>query len=438
MSDIVIQRIENKGLEMNIFIKQDIPHFLVGDPTRLRQILINLANNALKFTTSGEINITVDRYFPDSNNNKSNNSKELHLLFSVEDTGIGIPTERQSSIFESFSQADASTTRKYGGTGLGLTICKNLVKLMGGEIWVNSEIDKGSNFQFTAKFEFSEKNKEIHIQIPKKIQGLRALAVDDNETNRVIIRETLKVYGLIPEMHEDAMQALEAFNSKPKDYFDIIITDFQMPSMSGYDMMKIIRKKSNIPAVVLTSVGAWGEKKLFKELGNIAYMTKPVKQSVFFENIVSILGLTSGSGKKKINQQKSDDLSLLQKLPPSTTILLAEDNIINQRVAMALIKKTGITLEVVKDGKEALIATRNKEYALVLMDVQMPVMDGLEATIEIRKELGPKKLPIVAMTANAMKGDREKCIAVGMNDYLSKPIKPKELFKALETWLIQN
>lgn len=438
VSDIVIQRIENKGLEMNIHVKHDIPHFLVGDPTRLRQILINLANNALKFTSKGEINITVDRFIPNSGTTTHKDNNDLHLLFSVEDTGIGIPKERQAAIFDSFSQADSSTTRKYGGTGLGLTICKNLVKLMDGEISVKSELNKGSVFQFTAKFKSSEKNKDILIKIPKKIHGLRALAVDDNETNRVIIRETLKVYGIIPEMHEDALQALDAFNNKPKGYFDIIITDFQMPSMSGYDMMKIIRRTSNIPAVVLTSVGAWGEKKLFKELGNIAYMTKPVKQAVFFENIVNILGLTSGKGNKVSSIQKTDDLSLLQKLPSQTCILLAEDNIINQRVAMALIKKTGISLDVVKDGKEALLATRNKEYALVLMDVQMPIMDGLEATLEIRKELGPKKLPIIAMTANAMKGDKEKCLAVGMNDYLSKPIKPKELFRALEIWLIHD
>jgi len=432
VSDIVIQRIENKGLEMNIFIKQDIPHFLVGDPTRLRQILINLSNNALKFTTKGEINITVKKY-----ENKAKDESPL-LLFSVEDTGIGIPKDRQKAIFDSFSQADSSTTRKFGGTGLGLTICKNLVNLMGGDIWVESEMNQGSTFYFTTALGISEKNKEISLDIPKRIQGLKALAVDDNETNRVIIRETLKIYGINAEIYEDGIQALEAFRKKPSKYFDLIITDFQMPIMSGYEMMKIIRETSNIPAVVLTSVGAWGEKKLFTELGNIAYMTKPVKQSVFFESIVNILGFTSKNVKDKPNKVETNELKELQNLPTFTTILLAEDNIINQRVAMALIKKTGIKLDVVKNGEEALLASRKKKYSLILMDVQMPIMDGMEATLEIRKEKDAKELPIIAMTANAMKGDKEKCLAVGMNDYLSKPIKPKELFTTLKEWLFNK
>lgn len=435
VSDIIIQRIETKGLEMNIDIKADIPHFVVGDPTRLRQILINLANNALKFTSEGEINIRVEQK---ENTSIQGDDENIELLFSVEDTGIGIPEDRQAAIFDSFSQADSSTTRQFGGTGLGLSICKNLVRLMKGEIWVESEMNQGSTFYFTAQFDISEKNKEVSLSIPEKIQGLRALAVDDNETNRVIIRETLKVYGIIPEVFEDAIQALASFKTHPKNYYDIIISDFQMPGMSGYEMMKEIRKNSEIPAVVLTSVGAWGEKKLFQELGQIAYMTKPVKQSVFFQSIVQILGLTSHNHHDKIQHQKPNDLSSLKNLSDRYRILLAEDNIINQRVAMALIKKTGIAMDVVGNGKKAVQAIQENDYQLILMDVQMPEMDGLEATIEIRKQKDAHQLPIVAMTANAMKGDKEKCLDVGMNDYLSKPIKQQELYTILEHWLIRD
>ena len=210
-----------------------------------------------------------------------------------------------------------------------------------------------------------------------------------------------------------------------------------MPDMNGYELLKSIRETSQIPAVVLTSVGAWGEKKIFKELGNIAYMTKPVKQSVFFDSVVNVLGV-SEEKRNPIQDQNIDHLKKLKELPSSPSILLAEDNLINQRVAMALLKKAGINIDVAQDGNEALIATRNKKYDLVLMDVQMPKMDGLEATLAIRRELSAKDLPIVAMTANAMKGDKEKCLAVGMNDYLSKPIKPKELYSTLETWLIYD
>ena len=435
VSDIIIQRIEKKGLEMNIFIKHDVPHFIVGDPTRLRQILINLANNALKFTKHGEVNISVDRI---PSPNKEVQEDEIFLKFSVEDTGIGIPEDRKDEIFNSFSQADSSTTRKYGGTGLGLSICKNLVALMNGEIGVDSELDKGSCFSFTAGFLISKKNNDYSIKIPRQVKGIRALAADDNETNRVIIIETLKIQNIITDIYDDAFQALEAFESKPDNYYDIIITDFQMPGMSGYDLMKAIRKKSDIPAVVLTSVGAWGEKKLFSKLGKIAYMTKPVKQSIFFENIINILGHSSNSKEKPSRDVSPDGSAELMNFSSDTRILIAEDNKINQMVVMAMVKKTGIAYDVVENGKEALLATRKQKYSFVLMDVQMPLMDGLDATIEIRKEFDKKELPIVALTANALKGDKEKCLAVGMNDYLAKPINPTKLFAMIKLWLIHD
>ncbi len=437
VSDVIIQQIENKGLELNLFIKSSVPRFVIGDPTRLRQILTNLLSNALKFTEKGEINIQVEM-LNDGNLDQPAHISEVELLFSVKDTGLGIPLNRQSAIFDSFSQADSSTTRKYGGTGLGLSICKQLVNLMSGEIWVKSEPGEGSTFFFTTRLQDSVKNKTIQRSLPEQLHNINILAVDDNETNRIIIRETLKTYGLNATIFDHPQLALEDFLMQHVDFYQLIITDFQMPGMSGYDLIKRIRETSQIPAVVLTSVGAWGEKKTFKELGHVAYLTKPVKQSQFFDSVINVLGLSGNNNQNPIQKEQTDYLQNLLQLPATTCILLAEDNLINQRVAIALIKKAGIQVDIAADGQEALIAVRSKKYDLVLMDVQMPKMDGLDATIAIRKEFGPKDLPIVAMTANAMKGDKEKCIIAGMNDYLSKPIKPKELYHTLETWLIHD
>ena len=417
VSDVVIQKVEDKGLELNVLIKNDVPKFMVGDPMRLRQVVINLVSNALKFTDKGEINIIVYNNSSDVPANNPLNAGELELLLSVQDSGMGIPEERQQAIFESFSQADTSTTRKFGGTGLGLTICKNLVELMNGEIWLTSSVGKGSTFFFTARFKISDKTKDINIKIPDKIHGLRVLAVDDNKTNRVILNEILKNFGFVADVFETAKEALQAIQSDEKGKYDMIISDFQMPEMNGFEFLKTVRKTNHIPAIVLTSVGAWGEKDVFKQLGNIAYLTKPVKQSVLFNSIVALMGGFESTDEKKEVNQVFSNLSRLQSLPDSTRILLAEDNFINQRVITAMIKKINITVDVVADGDAAVQAIQNTTYRLVLMDVQMPKMDGLTATREIREKLKQEKIPIVAMTANAMKGDRERCIAAGMNDY---------------------
>ncbi len=438
VSDVVIQKVENKGLELNVMIKKDVPAFLIGDQVRLRQVIINLVGNALKFTAEGEINIIV------SNNSKyvqTDNpipENEFEVLFAIKDTGIGIPPERQQSIFESFSQADASTTRKFGGTGLGLTICKNLVDLMNGEIWVKSIVGEGSTFYFTARFKQSNINIEETKRVPEKVHGLNVLVVDDNETNRIILLETLKTFGFNPDIFESAKDALQAFKSQKYGTYDLIVSDFQMPEMNGYEMICAIRETSKIPAVVLTSVGIWGRKNIFKELGNVIYLAKPVKQSVLLESIMSLLGVSDFKKKEEKVDGKEASLARLQSLPDSTRILLVEDNFINQKVATSLIQKTGISVDVASDGLEALRAVQDVDYSLVFMDVQMPGMDGLMATKEIRGALKMKDLLIIAMTANAMKGDKEKCLAVGMNDYLSKPIKPEELFGILESWLLKK
>ena len=438
VSDVVIQKVEDKGLELNVLIRNDVPKFLVGDPMRLRQVVINLVSNSLKFTDKGEINITIQNNSSTVPANNPLKDDELELLFSVQDTGIGIPEERQQAIFESFSQADSSTTRKFGGTGLGLTICKNLVELMNGEIWVISSVGRGSTFSFTVRFKTSAKNADIAINIPAKINGLKVLAVDDNKTNRVILHEMLKGFGFVSDIFGNAGEALQAIQTGGKDKYDIIISDYQMPGMNGYEFLQEVRKTNTIPSIVLTSVGAWGEKNLFLQLFNTAYLTKPVKQSVLFDSIIKLMGVSETKEVKKESNQEFSNLSRLQSLPDTTRILLAEDNFINQRVITALLKKTNIVIDVVADGEEAVKAIQNTNYRLILMDVQMPKLDGLAATREIRENLKLDKIPIVAMTANAMKGDRENCIQAGMNDYLSKPIKPNELYSILEYWLLDQ
>ncbi|MCD4772617.1 MAG: response regulator [Bacteroidales bacterium] len=438
VSDVVIQKVENKGLELNILIKNNVPNYLVGDSVRLRQVILNLVGNSLKFTDAGEINITISNNSASVTKDNPLVNNDLELLFAIKDTGIGIPKEKQQTIFDSFSQADTSTTRKYGGTGLGLTICKNLVKLMNGEIWIKSCVDKGSTFYFTIRLKKSQKNTEEKIKIPEKIHGLNVLLVDDNETNRIILHETMKVFGFSSDIFETAKEALQAFNSVDEGTYDLIISDYQMPEMNGFEFLKTIREKSMIPAIILTSVSLISELSTYKKLKNIEYIAKPAKQAILFDTITKLMGVVDFKNKKKNGKFKEINLERLQSLPDNIRILLAEDNIINQRVATALIKKTGIHVDVVENGLEAVSAVQNVNYSLILMDVQMPNMDGLTATQEIRKIKNIDNLPIIAMTANAMKGDKEKCFEAGMNDYLSKPIKPNGLFDVLEHWLIKK
>ena len=422
-------------LELNLLIKNDVPNYLVGDPVRLRQVIINLVGNSLKFTSVGEINIMVSNNSAVVSKDNPIASNEVELLFAVIDTGIGIPKDKQLSIFESFSQADTSTTRKFGGTGLGLTISKNLVNMMNGDIWIESNPGEGSTFFFTVRLKKSKKSQKDIIKIPEKIHGLNVLAVDDNETNRIIIQETMKAFGFTSDVFESANEAIEVFHSKEEGFYDLIISDYQMPTIDGFDFISTIRKTSMIPAIILTSMGIWGGRGEFKELGNVEYLAKPAKQSVLFRAINTLMGVTDIKTQKENKGTIERDLERFKTLPDSTRILLVEDNIINQRVATALISKTNIKVDVAGDGLEALKAIQNGDYSLVFMDVQMPKMDGLMATKEIRNKLKFYNLPIIAMTANAMKGDKEMCLEVGMNDYLSKPIKPKELYAIMERWL---
>jgi len=359
----------------------------------------------------------------------------------VKDTGIGIPKNRVNTIFKSFSQADNTTSRKFGGTGLGLAISQKLVEMMQGEIWAKSEVNKGSTFYFTAKFSSSKKSGPDKNIILTSNHHPKILVVDDNETNRLILQEMLNSFDFIPTIFESGNRLLKYLekNSGIEGY-DLIITDFNMPGMNGVELLSIIRKKSKIPAIILTSIGALGENYKLKKMRNIAQLTKPVKQSYLFDTIVNLLG--DNKQPKSLTRDKnaiiSQDITQLKSLKEPVKILLAEDNFVNQKLALALIKKTGLAVDVADDGIKALEALQKRHYHLVLMDVQMPNMDGLIATKKIRNELGFEKIPIVAMTANAMKGDKEKCLDAGMNDYISKPINPDELYRKLKFWLVDK
>jgi len=384
VTDLVALKAHEKGLEYVAMVHPDVPSLLCGDPGRLRQILINLVGNATKFTETGEVAIRVTLDDEDTTH--------ATVRFSVTDTGIGIPKDRMTRLFESFSQVDSSTTRKYGGTGLGLTISKQLAEIMGGRIGVESEEGKGSTFWFTAVLE--------------KQQAL-----------------------------EELRQAVAG-----KDPFEISILDMQMPEMDGETLGKNIKQNpdlKNTILVMMTSMGQRGDARRFKDIGFAAYLTKPVKQSKLFDCLASIAGLREDTDHEQPSAIVTRH-SLAEDKKRRVRILLAEDDIINQKVAISTLKKLGYTADAVANGKEAVKALEIIPYDIVLMDCQMPVMDGYEATGEIRRRESKvlnHGVPVIALTANAMKGAREKCLNAGMDDYLSKPIYPNELSDMLEKWI---
>ncbi|HUU42032.1 MAG TPA: response regulator, partial [Desulfatiglandales bacterium] len=420
-----------KGLDFAYIIDHDIPSLLRGDPGRLRQILMNLADNAIKFTEKGEV---VIRAFMENETEES-----ITIRFNVEDTGIGIPKEDQDRLFKSFHQVDASTSRKHGGTGLGLAISKRLVELMGGEIGVESKPDKGSTFRFTVTFEKQSLAEEKTFELSIDIQTKRILVVDDNKINLEIISGYLDAWGCNFEIAQSGDVALSLMRAVAKvgAPFDLVITDMQMPVMDGLKLGQIIKKDpalKNTIMVMLTSRGMRGDAARTKEIGFSGYLIKPIRRSKLFDCLILVLGKESDK-----QQQHKPELvtqhTIIEARKQKVRILLAEDNIINQKLALRLIEKFGYRADAVANGREAIKALETVPYDMVLMDVQMPVMDGLKATRVIRD---PKSsvlkhdVPIIAMTAHAMKGDREKCLEVGMNDYISKPIDPQKLLEAIE------
>jgi CheY-like chemotaxis protein len=425
---------DQKGLELVCHVHPHVPDQLYGDPARLRQIVVNLVGNALKFTEAGEVVVSADV--------ESRSGDDLVLHFSVCDTGIGIASDKQKLVFESFTQADGSTTRKYGGTGLGLTISARLAEMMGGRVWVESQLGKGSTFHFTLRSRLQAQGASSETRSGEtavKCEGLAVLVVDDNKTNRLILQEILSSRGMKPTLADSgktALVALQAVKDAGKPY-SLILVDAHMPEMDGFTLAEQIigmKEFRSTPIIMLTSAGQPGDARRCRELGFAAYLCKPVTQSELLDSVFSAL---RNSAKNDDESPKVSKPQTVRSEDRSFHVLLAEDNVVNQTLASHLLEKRGFHITIVGDGNQALAAIDRQRFDLVLMDIQMPAMDGLEATQSIRsKEAATgKHLPIIALTAHAMKGDRERCIAAGMDAYISKPIRSKELFDTIETLL---
>jgi len=431
VGEILAPRASEKGLELAIHVKESIPGAVRGDPGRLRQVLINLGGNAIKFTNDGEVVIRGET-------EEQKNGKTV-VRFSVSDTGIGIPEDKCEAIFETFRQADGSTTRKYGGTGLGLAISKQLTELMGGRIWVESEPGKGSTFYFTVPFETLPEREPMEKASYEDIRGMLMLIVEDNPTARMILREMLSCFGCRTIEASSGAEGLrllrQAVTSGERVQF--VFLDAKMPDMNGFEVARAIQEDEALPAtrlIMLTSVGARGDAARAQEVGISAYLTKPVKQSQLLDAIVTVLGVGQDDDMER-HQLVTRHTLAEDRRKQTAHILLAEDNPINQKVAERMLTKAGYIVDVADNGVEALRALeRHGKYDLVLMDIQMPEMDGFETTAVIRKDKRWEGIPVVAMTAHALKGDEERCLNAGMDDYLTKPIQPDKLFSTIERW----
>ncbi|MBI5095404.1 MAG: response regulator [Candidatus Hydrogenedentes bacterium] len=430
-------RAHEKGLELLCAADIDVPVLLQGDPGRLRQILSNLAGNSVKFTPAGEVGIRVSLAEECEDN--------VLLRFSVRDTGIGIPEDKIGLLFDKFSQVDASTTRKYGGTGLGLAISKQLAELMGGEVGVESEEGKGSEFWFTARLAKQAEGASSDSRLPADLRGVRVLIVDDNDASREILTTRLASWGMRPSEAEDGPCGFHALRraADEQDPFRVAVIDMQMPGMDGEMLGKAIKADERLAdtrLVMLTSLGTRGDARRFQEAGFVAYATKPIRHQEL--KAVLYLALTdedraSPTPQPIVTRHMAREKRVLFS-DCKARILLAEDNITNQMVALGILKKLGLRADAVANGAEAVKALETLPYDLVLMDVQMPEMDGFEATKRIRDPRSSvlnHGVPIIAMTAHAMQGDRELCLNAGMTDYVTKPVSPNALAEALDKWL---
>ncbi len=442
LSHIIDIKAYEKGLKFSCLIYDNVPTLLKGDPGRLRQILNNLVGNAIKFVQKGEVVIRVSL--------KKETHTHVRLFFEVIDTGVGIQEDKRNRLFKSFSQVKASTTRQYGGTGLGLAISKKLATLMGGNIGVESEFGRGSIFWFTVDFEKQPASEKTTVVIPKEIQGTKILVVGDNEISRQVFIEYLCSWGCSFAEAENGEKALFMLKQakKSKDKFKIAIVDMQLPKMDGEALGKRIKSDpeiSDTALIMVTSIGKKGDAFRLQKEGFTAFLTKPVRKSHLFDCIRVILSIAEDLStnpsiqiitKYSLTERKR---SAEDQVTPFN-ILLAEDNKMNQKVVINMLEKLGHTVTVADNGKEAVTAFQKKKFDLILMDIQMPIMDGLEATSIIRNaEHGPKaSTPIIAVTANAMLGDRERFLAAGMDDYVSKPIKKKFITEIIAKHVIKN
>jgi two-component system sensor histidine kinase/response regulator len=433
--NLISDKAKDKGLSLVFDIDDNLPEYLNGDPLRLGQILINYANNAVKFTEKGEIIITV--------NVLEETDNELFLHFSVRDTGIGLSSDAIEKLFQSFQQADSSTSRKYGGSGLGLSISKQLVTLMNGDVGVESELGKGSLFWFTARLKKAVKKTRNTLHA-NSLKGRRVLVVDDNEIARYELENMLSNIGLSVTQVSKGTTALKYIRMAEKvgEPYEIIFLDWYMPEMDGAETAKAIHALNLKSQPHLVMVTAHGREEVLKEMeaaGLEDIFIKPVNASLLFDSVMRLLSDSQDYHIETIEETVDDyDLSSLineLKIIYGSSILVVEDNELNQEVALGLLSDEGFNVDIANDGKEAIYMINNKYYDIVLMDMQMPVMDGVSATIEIRKDPQFIHLPIVAMTANAMPQDKENCKNAGMNDYISKPIDPEELFRALLKWI---
>ncbi|MBF0194735.1 MAG: response regulator [Magnetococcales bacterium] len=428
--NLITEKAQEKQLELLLDIHADVPNNLMGDPLRLGQILINLSNNAVKFTDHGEILIQV----------KVNNLSEeqVMLQFSVIDTGIGMTQEQIGNLFQSFTQADLSTTRKYGGTGLGLTISKRLADMMEGNIWVESQPGEGSSFHFTANFGLTEDYSTYIPVLDQDLNGLRTLVVDDSPSAGEIVMELVKSFSFHANLATNGQDALELIrqNEQSKTPFDLVFLDWKMPGLDGietYQAMKLDKSLKHSPEVVMMT--AFDRDELQKRLGEndkVNILTKPITASTLMDAAM----VTMGHGQKKTKQISKDRLGLDIVAPiRGAKVLLVEDNEINQQVATELLEMAYLVVQVANNGQIGVEKVKTGDFDVILMDMQMPVMDGYTASREIRKNPLYSDLPIIAMTANAMAGDREKCLDAGMNDHVAKPINPREMFSALAKWV---
>ncbi len=428
VSDMFLEKIQEKEIELILDIAPDVPRQIVGDPLRLRQIFVNLISNAFKFTGRGEIYISVDaKSFATSDS--ATTLDTVKLQFCVRDSGIGITEEAQGKLFEAFIQADGSTTRKYGGTGLGLAICRKIVNMMGGKIWVESKLGIGSSFLFTSEFRFVPLEFTSTTVMPPSLKNKKILIVEDNPSTLLVLKRFMDSFGFRVEMANTAELSIEMYEKAVKgEPYGLILMDIMLPGMNGIDAAEKIKNYTGIkppPIIIISASYRENDLRRAKMLGLESFLMKPIKQSVLFDTTMEIFGYKPLAGPKTgtglVCQDEFNDIS----------VLLVEDNPINQMVATEILESADISVEKSISGLEAIEKLKKKKYDAVLMDIQMPDMDGIEATKVIREELKIDDLPIIAMTAHAMYGDRERCIEAGMNDYVPKPIDRNELFTAL-------